>query len=45
MVVVEFVDSVGVDVVNILLGYFIFDDFIKNYKYCDLDGYYVLMFC
>lgn len=42
--VLEFVDSVGVDVVNILLGYYEFDDMIMNYWYCDLDGYYLLMF-
>ena len=40
---VEFADSVGVDVVNTSLGYYVFDDPEKNYRLCDLDGRYSLM--
>lgn len=40
---VEFADSVGVDVINTSLGYYIFDDKSKNYKYRDLDGRHALM--
>lgn len=40
---VEFADSVGVDVVNTSLGYYIFDDPSKNYSYRHLDGHHALM--
>lgn len=40
---VEFADSVGVDVINTSLGYYTFDDKLKNYKYRDLDGRHALM--
>lgn len=40
---VEFADSVGVDVVNTSLGYYIFDDPSKNYAYRHLDGHHALM--
>lgn len=40
---VEFADSVGVDVVNTSLGYYTFDDPLKNYTYRDLDGQHALM--
>lgn len=40
---VEFADSVGVDVINTSLGYYSFDDKLKNYKYRDLDGRHALM--
>lgn len=39
----EFADSVGVDVVNTSLGYYAFDDPLKDYRYCDLDGKFALM--
>nr|WP_320057459.1 S8 family serine peptidase [uncultured Bacteroides sp.] len=39
----EFADSVGVDVVNTSLGYYVFDDRTKNYNYRDLNGTYALM--
>lgn len=39
----EFADSVGVDVVNTSLGYYVFDDKTKNYNYRDLNGAYALM--
>lgn len=34
----EYADSVGVDVVNISLGYFEFDDPTMNYTYSDMNG-------
>lgn len=40
---VEFADSVGVDVINTSLGYYTFDDSLKNYTYRQLDGHYSLM--
>lgn len=40
---VEFADSVGVDVINTSLGYYIFDDPSKNYNYRELNGHYALM--
>jgi hypothetical protein len=40
---VEFADSVGVDVVNTSLGYYVFDDYSKDYEYCQLDGHYALI--
>lgn len=40
---VEFADSVGVDVINTSLGYYVFDDPSKNYQYRDLDGRTSLM--
>jgi hypothetical protein len=40
---VEFADSVGADVINTSLGYYVFDDHTKNYKYCDLNGHHALM--
>ena len=40
---IEFVDSVGVDLVNTSLGYYSFDDPTKNYRYRDLNGHYALM--
>ena len=40
---VEYADSVGVDVVNTSLGYYAFDDKIKDYRYRDLDGHTSLM--
>lgn len=39
----EYADSIGADVVNTSLGYFIFDDRTKNYRYRDLDGEKSLM--
>lgn len=41
--VIEFADSVGVDLVNTSLGYYSFDDPAKNYRYRDLNGHYALM--
>ncbi|MGL5937983.1 MAG: S8 family peptidase [Phocaeicola sp.] len=35
---IEFADSVGVDVVNTSLGYYVFDNEGDNYRYRDLDG-------
>jgi subtilisin family serine protease len=35
---IEFADSVGVDVVNSSLGYYVYDDTTKNMRFCDLDG-------
>lgn len=40
---IEYADSVGVDVVNTSLGYYLFDDKSKNYRLRDLDGQYSLM--
>lgn len=40
---VEFADSVGADVINTSLGYYAFDDSLKNYRLRDLDGHYSLM--
>lgn len=40
---VEFADSVGVDVINTSLGYYAFDDPLKNYTFRDLDGRHALM--
>ena len=40
---VEYADSVGVDVVNTSLGYYVFDDPTKNYQLRHLDGHYALM--
>ncbi len=40
---VEFADSVGVDVLNTSLGYYIFDDSTKNYRLSELDGRHALM--
>ena len=40
---VEFADSVGADVLNTSLGYYVFDDATKNYKLCHLDGRHALM--
>ena len=40
---IEFADSVGVDVINTSLGYYTFDDKMKNYRYRDLDGHTALM--
>lgn len=40
---VEFADSVGVDVINTSLGYYVFDDATKNYTYRNLNGYFSLM--
>lgn len=40
---IEFADSVGVDLVNTSLGYYVFDDPTKNYRYRDLNGRYALM--
>ncbi|KAA6334504.1 Serine protease AprX [termite gut metagenome] len=33
----------GVDVVNTSLGYYVFDDYSKDYEYCQLDGHYALI--
>ncbi len=35
----EFADSVGVDVINSSLGYFVFDDTNMNHSYADMDGH------
>jgi len=35
----EFADSVGVDIINSSLGYFIFDDSTMNHTYSDMDGH------
>lgn len=40
---VEFADSVGVDIINTSLGYYSFDDPIDNYTYRQLDGHTSLM--
>lgn len=40
---IEFADSVGVDLVNTSLGYYVFDDPAQNYRYRDLDGHHALM--
>lgn len=40
---VEFADSVGVDIINSSLGYYAFDDSIKNYTFRDLTGEYALI--
>ena len=40
---VEYADSVGVDLINTSLGYFVYDDKSKSYKYCQLDGRTSLM--
>lgn len=40
---VEFADSVGVDIINTSLGYYTFDDAVKNYRFRDLDGKFCLM--
>ena len=34
----EFADSIGADIINSSLGYYIFDDSAYNYKYEDLNG-------
>lgn len=34
----EFADSVGADIINSSLGYFLFDDTLANYSYSDMDG-------
>jgi subtilisin family serine protease len=34
----EFADSVGVDVINSSLGYFLFDDASMNHTYAEMDG-------
>ncbi len=34
----EFADSVGVDIINSSLGYFLFDDSTTNHTYADMDG-------
>lgn len=34
----EFADSVGVDVINTSLGYYVFDDLTMNHTYADMDG-------
>lgn len=35
---IEYADSLGVDLINMSLGYYAFDDKTKNYRYRDLDG-------
>lgn len=35
----EIADSMGVDVINISLGYSVFDDIVENHDYIDLNGY------
>lgn len=40
---VEFADSVGVDVLNTSLGYYVFDNPAENYQLRDLDGRHALM--
>ena len=40
---VEFADSVGVDLINTSLGYYTFDDPVKDYRYRDLNGQFALM--
>ncbi len=35
----EFADSVGVDVINSSLGYYVFDDTAMNHSYADMDGH------
>lgn len=40
---VEFADSVGVDVINTSLGYYVFDDKVNNYTYRNLDGKFSMM--
>lgn len=40
---VEFADSVGVDVVNASLGYYVYDDPAQNLRLRDLDGRHELM--
>ena len=35
----EFADSVGADIINSSLGYFIFDDSTMNHSYADMDGH------
>jgi serine protease AprX len=34
----EFADSVGVDIINSSLGYFVFQDSVTNHSYADMDG-------
>ena len=34
----EFADSVGADIINSSLGYFLFDDSATNHSYADMDG-------
>jgi len=34
----EFADSVGADIINSSLGYFLFDDSTTNHSYADMDG-------
>lgn len=34
----EFADSVGADIINSSLGYYIFDDTLTNFTYADMDG-------
>lgn len=40
---IEYADSVGVDLINMSLGYYAFDDKSKNYRLRDLDGEYSLL--
>lgn len=40
---VEFADSVGVDVLNTSLGYYVYDNPAQNLHLCDLDGRHELM--
>ena len=40
---VEFADSVGVDVLNTSLGYYVYDDPAQNLRLLDLDGQHELM--
>lgn len=42
-VAVEFADSVGVDVLNTSLGYYVYDDPAQNLRLRDLDGQHELM--
>lgn len=38
VVAAEFADSVGVDIINSSLGYYVFDDPSANHTYADMDG-------
>jgi hypothetical protein len=40
---VEFADSVGADLINSSLGYYAFDDTLKNYTHDHLNGHYALI--
>jgi len=38
VVAAEFADSVGADIINSSLGYYVFDDASTNHSYADMDG-------